>query len=137
MVGTGLSIFFHYDLGDIRDSMIPAENEEEIRREKLFDYLGRQSKEIGRNDDFFIYIQPLSDFNGIINLWGEGSLRDEAVGHILSSDRMRSPRIVSCSNKNYDYIERILRKERGDLSCLSRGVFGWVFNQRAIKYNNS
>jgi len=128
-------VYFHYDFRDVSFKFAPKWRTEDFRENTILRYMEMVGKKIGMTDDFYIYIPgTFQEFSDIMMLCGGGSLKNKAVRHILSSDRMYSPKRVSCFDKRYDWVENLLRIERGGEAHLSRGFEGWISNVRHIKY---
>ena len=128
---------FNYDFRSNKDDWYGVENSDKIKRKKLFEYLESVDMGIKKSGDFFTVVpKPSRVSTGLIMLYGDGQFRDKAIRYIFSPDRKFSPTHISCSDKQYDLVEDILKRERGGSAYLSKGVFEWMFGSRIIEYGN-
>jgi hypothetical protein len=143
-----IGIHFHYDFNQIRFDKRYRGIGGELRlsereaKDLLFDKLNKEIswKYLGviEEDPFTTVYVPRKEevTNGIVSIFGDGKKCEEVCKFILSRERTFSPNFVTCiPREKYNFVEKILKEERGEDSRLNKGLLEYLFNGRKIIYD--
>jgi len=136
MKSNDFNVGLFYDWQDVPKGFIYTPRKDYQKKEAILQYM-RDVGDVVR-DEFGIVVNipgKFENFSNLLSLFCDSKEGLVAPLHyVLSRDRTYSPKIVSCSNRDYDWVEDILKKERGDSAKIVRGFTGWFSNERHMKF---